>query len=128
MDRLLKGLTDICRSLCGLYLGGAAHADDVRAIAPSATAAEQQRQIIHSFASSNGLKLKSEKTEVVKFSQSKCRGQDQLQLAIHSIELVPQAMRLGYLWSNNLTAKPSVELNINNSFSHLSLWEDFLVI
>ena len=27
-------------SMCGLYLGGAAHADDVRAIASSATAAE----------------------------------------------------------------------------------------
>ena len=69
MDKLLKGLTDTSArvSLCGLYLGGAAHADDVWAIAPSATAAEQQSQIIHSFTSDNGLKLNSEKTEVVKF-------------------------------------------------------------
>ena len=72
--------------MCGLYLGGAAHADDVWAIASSATAAEQQSQIINDFAVCNGLKLNSNKTEVVRIAQSKSRGQHQLQLMHHSID------------------------------------------
>ena len=45
-------------SICGLYLGGTAHADDVRAIASSASATEEQGQIIQDFAIENGLRLK----------------------------------------------------------------------
>ena len=91
--------------MCGLYLGGAAHVDDVRAIASSATAAKQQSQIIHDFAVGNGLMLNSNKTEVVRKAQSKSRGQNQLQPVHHSIETIPQAVCLGYLWSHNLSAK-----------------------
>ena len=68
MDRLLQRLreTSSGMSICSLYLGGAAHADDVRVLASSAAVAEEQGQIIHSFATENGLKLNCEKTEVVK--------------------------------------------------------------
>ena len=64
MDKLLQQLkaTSAGLSICGLYLGGAAHADDVRAIA---SVTEEQGQIIHDFAVENGLKLNSEKTEIV---------------------------------------------------------------
>ena len=67
MDKLLQQLkaTSAGLSICGLYLGGAAHADDVRAIASSASVTEEQGQIIHDFAVENGLKLNSEKTEIV---------------------------------------------------------------
>ena len=67
MDKLLQQLkaTSAGLSICGLYLGGAAHADDVRAIASSASVTKEQGQIIHDFAVENGLKLNSEKTEIV---------------------------------------------------------------
>ena len=113
MDKLLQRLKETSAgvSLCGLYLGGAAHADDVRAIATSATVAKQQSQIIQSFATCHGLKFNSDKSEVVKISQSNSRGQTQLQLTNHSINTVPQAICLGYHWSHDLSAKPSVESN-----------------
>ena len=57
MDKLLQlKATSAGLSICGLYLGGAAHADDVRAIASSASVTEEQGQIIHDFAVENGLK------------------------------------------------------------------------
>ena len=117
MDKLLQRLKETSAgvSLCGLYLGGAAHADDVRAIATSATVAEQQSQIIQSFATCHGLKFNSDKSEVVKISQSNSRGQNQLQLTHHSTNTVPQAICLGYHWSHDLSAKPSVESNINKA-------------
>jgi hypothetical protein len=75
MDKLLQQLRDTfaALSICGLYLGGAVHADDVPAIAFSASVTEEQGQIMHDFAIGNGLKLNSEKTEIVKISQSNCR-------------------------------------------------------
>ena len=65
MDKLLQQLRDTSAglSICGLYLGGAAHADDIRAIASSASVTEEQGQIMHDFAIGNGLKLNSEKIE-----------------------------------------------------------------
>ena len=99
-------------SICGLYLGGAAHADDVRVLASSAAVAEEQGQIIHSFATENGLKLNCEKTEVVKISQ--CNH--------HIVEVIPHAVCLGYHWSHCLSARRGVEKNINKArrqFFHL---------
>ena len=95
MDKLLQQLkaTSAGLSICGLYLGGAAHADDVRAIASSASVTEEQGQIIHDFAVENGLKLNSEKTEIVKISQSNSREKGhlhRLHLVDHTIETVPQ--------------------------------------
>ena len=60
--------------MCGVYLGGAAHADDLWAIASSATAAKHQSKIIHDFTVGNGLKLSSNKTKVVQIEQSKSCG------------------------------------------------------
>ena len=117
MDGLLHRLRESSAgiSMCGLFLGGAAHADDVRAIASSATAAEQHSQILHNFAAENGLKLNSAKTEVVKISKSNSCEENHLQLEHHLIQTVPQAGCLGYQWSHNLSAKPCVESNINKA-------------
>ena len=120
MDKLLQQLkaTSAGLSICGLYLGGAAHADDVRAIASSASVTEEQGQIIHDFAVENGLKLNSEKTEIVKISQSNSREKGHLHhlhLVDHTIETVPQAVCLGYLWSHNLSARQGVKSNINKA-------------
>ena len=42
-------------SICGLYLGGSAHADDIRAVSNSLTSAEEQGMMISQFAARNGL-------------------------------------------------------------------------
>ena len=114
MDKLLQQLkeTSAGLSICGLYPGGAAHVDDVHAIASSASVTKEQGQIIHDFAVENGLKVNSEKTEIVEISQS---NRDHLHLVDHTIETVPQAVCLGYLWSHNLSARQSVKSNINKA-------------
>ena len=107
MDKLLQQLrgTSAGLSICGLYLSDEAHADDVCAIPSSASVTEEQGQIIHDFAIGNGLKLNSEKTEIVKISQSNSHEKDHLHLLEHTIETVPQAVCLGYLWSHHLSAR-----------------------
>ena len=117
MDKLLQQLkkTSAGLSICGLYLGGAAHADDVRAIAPSASAAEEQGQIIQNFAAENYLKLNREKTEIVRISQSKSCEKHNLQVLDLKIETAPHASCLGYTWSHNLSARRGVESNINKA-------------
>lgn len=66
-DKLLQQLkeTSAGLSIWGLYFWGAAHADDIRAIASSASAAEKQGQIIHELAVENSLKLS--KSKAVKY-------------------------------------------------------------
>ena len=117
MDTLLQRLreTSSGMSICGLYLGGAAHADDVRVLASSAAVAEEQGQIIHSFATENGLKLNCEKTEVVKISQSNHHVNNPLLLADHIVEVIPHAVYLGYHWFHCLSARRGVEMNINKA-------------
>ena len=117
MDKLLLLLKESSAGLSigGLYLGGASHADDVRAIASSASAAEEQSQFIQNFAIENGLKLNHEKTEIVRISQSKSSENHQLQILDLTIETVPHATCLGYTWSHNLSAKQGVEANINKA-------------
>ena len=57
-------------SIYNFYLGGAAHADDVRCIATSANIAKEQNLLISDFAYNNGLTLNMSKTEVVKISRN----------------------------------------------------------
>ena len=73
MDKLLLQLRESSAGLSigGLYLGGASHADDVCAIASSASAVEEQCQFIQNFAIENSLKLNHEKTEYLNQSAQK---------------------------------------------------------
>ena len=112
MDKLLRQLQETSpgTSIRGLYLGGAAHADDVRAIASSAIIAEEQSRIIQDFSTDN-LKLNGEKTEIVKLSRSNSHEKDCLHLLDHTVETTPQAVCLGYGltthqqdWAWNLTS------------------------
>ena len=59
VDELLQRLsTKGCgASICHLYLGGAAHADDVKGIASSTSVAEAQGVIISDFSSQRGFRL-----------------------------------------------------------------------
>ena len=116
MDDLLHQLS---QSNCGasiyrLYLSGAAHADNVRAIA-SSTSAKTQGAIISDFSLTHGLHLNSEKMEVVKISNSTQAPPDQISLSCSSVTTLHQAKCLGFLWSSSLSAKASIEHNITKA-------------
>ena len=119
MDKLLHQLSDErCGiSICGLYLGVAAHADDVRTIASSAAIAEVQGGVISEFAHNNGLLVNREKTEVVRIAVKKCLNENQEQQSSHNstVSTLPQAKCLGFMWSTTLSAKPGVEQNISSA-------------
>ena len=102
-------------SICGLYLGGSAHADDIRAVSNSLTSAEEQGMMISQFSARNGLQLNCEKTEVVKIARTNYHECDQLSLPDAIVQTAPQATCLGYRWSHNLSAKPNVEANISKA-------------
>ena len=57
-------------SVSGVFVGGAAHADDVRTTASSTSVLHEQMEIINQFTSRNMLCLNTSKTEVVRFSKS----------------------------------------------------------
>ena len=97
--------------------------DDVRALASSVSAAEEQGWIISEFAAQNSLHLNSEKTEVVKISKSNNK-REPLHLPGHTVETTPQAVCLGYVWSDNLSARRGVQSNINKALGFCSrlLW------
>ena len=117
MDDLLHQLSQSScgASICRLYLGGAAHADDVRAIASSTSGAEAQGAIISDFSSKHGLHLNSTKTEIVKISNNTQAPPEQISLTGPSVTTLHQAKCLGFLWSSSLSAKASVEHNINKA-------------
>ena len=71
VDTLLKDLrhNEAGLSLLGLFVGGAAHADDIRTIATSTSQISSQVSIINDFTSRNSLKVNSSKTEIVRISR-----------------------------------------------------------
>ena len=117
MDELLHRLSekDCGASICQLFLGGAAHADDVRAIASSKFVAEAQGAIISDFSSEHGLHLNRAKTEIVKVSNSTLSTSEHLSLVDSTVTTLPQAKCLGFLWSSTLSAKPGINHNINKA-------------
>ena len=117
MDELFHRLSekDCGASICQLFLGGAAHADDVRSIATSKFVAEAQGAIISDFSSENGLHLNRAKTEIVKVSNSTFSTPEHLPLVDSTVTTLPQAKCLGFLWSSTLSAKPGIDHNINKA-------------
>ena len=111
MDKLLSELSGMKAgvSICELYLGGAAHADDVRTVATSAKGAEELGLLISDFAGNNGLTLNRSKTEVVKISRNHSSADNSLMLLNTSIPIVAQAKCLGYQWNKSMPAKTVVE-------------------
>ena len=114
MDKLLNRLRDEQAgvSIEGLFLGGAAHADDVRTIASSLASAEAQGALILEFATQNGLSLNQSKTEIVKVSKSQNPGHAQLHILDSVVDTIPHAKCLGFHWSHSLSARHGVEENI----------------
>ena len=106
MDQLLHQLLEEKAgvSICNLFLGGAAHAHNVRATASSSTDAEIQGKIIADFSSCNGLTLNCTKTEVVKISCTHHHPPEDIHLTDATTHTVPQAKCLDYLWSDSLSS------------------------
>ena len=74
-------------SIHGNFVGGAAHADDLRTIATSKCSVIEQADIIDKFTFSNHLKLNSSKTEIIRISYCHPHGGSiTSQLAIRSIQ------------------------------------------
>ena len=113
MDDLLKNMevNGSNFSLAGIPIGGAAHADDVRALSTNITDVGYQDEIIECFADSHGLKLNLSKRELVKIS-SKPSTLKMIDINGKPVVMQPEAVCLGYRWSQNLSATKAVEENI----------------
>ena len=114
MDKLLYSLKhkNTGVSICSLYLGGAAHTDNVRTIATSTQSATEQSKIVSKFPSDNGLKLNPSKTEIVRFlttaSLSLCSN---ITIDESLLPLLSQASCLEYCWSRTLSLTPAIQEN-----------------
>ena len=113
MDSLLRDFrwSNIGLSVSGSFVGGAAHADDIRTVASSSSVLQIQANIINQFTTTNSLKLNTSKTEVVRFSKSTFL-EGSVILNDESIDFVPEAKCLGVWWNHNLSAHKSVNENI----------------
>ena len=99
-------------SLLGLFVGGAAHADDIRTIATSTSQISSQVSIINDFTSRNRMKDNSSKTEIVRISRQPFLP-EQIELSpTNIITTLPEVKCLGTWWSHNLSALKSVQENI----------------
>ena len=112
MDKMLQKLEDDNAgiSICNLFLGGASHTDDIRAISTSKKVSENQCKIISNAASLNGLSLNAKKTEVVAFSLHSATNHE----VMHNLNvpILMSAKCLGYKWCRSLSPKLAIEENI----------------
>ena len=114
MDDMLQ---DLCQAkssitLNGLHLGTAAHADDIRAITQTFEGVQEITSSLCSTTSSKGLKLNTDKTEIVALTTSVPRS---AQFSAHTNEqlsIVPAAKCLGYWWQYNMQARKAVNEGI----------------
>ena len=86
--------------------------NDVRTVAASVRAAEEQSVQVSKFTSHQGLTLNKSKTEVVKFLSNTISRAESINLVGSPIAVIPQAKCLGYTWNRSLSAKPAVKDNI----------------
>ena len=72
MDEMLKEMTanGAGVSIAGLYLGSAAHADDIRSLSQTRSATERQAATLVNFTTKNGLQINASKSEVVALSMT----------------------------------------------------------
>ena len=105
IDPLLKTLRDnnAGLSVYGTYIGGAAHADDLRTATATKNSIIQQVDIIEEFTSANHLKLNSSKTEIIKISRN-FPDPEPIQVLNWDVTTVASAKCLGVWWQFNLSA------------------------
>ena len=101
-------------SICGTFVGGAAHADDLRTIAKNKDCISQQYSIIDQFTLNHHLKLNLSKTKIIKISRH-LSAPEQIHLPQLEISTTPSAKCLGIWWQNNLIAERSINDNITKA-------------
>ena len=116
IDPLLKTLRDnnAGLSVYGTYIGGAAHADDLRTATATKNSIIQQVDIIEEFTSANHLKLNSSKTEIIKISRN-FPDPEPIQVSNWDVTTVASAKCLGVWWQFNLSALRAVQENISKA-------------
>ena len=129
MDRLLKKLESASLGLKinDLFVGGFAHADDIRTITNSTSSLNAQLEAVSSFTSENFLQLNPSKCEIVSFSRQSRSSQPQLSLDGAIIPCNDGAKCLGYVWSSTLSSKPMIEHNVTKARKSFSLLTAALV-
>ena len=99
-------------SVLGTFVGGAAHADDLRTIATTKNTIATQVNIIDNFTSKHSLRLNQAKTEIVKITLQPNQFEKVAINHLNTITTLPAAKCLGVWWSHNLSALRSVQENI----------------
>ena len=94
------------------FVGGFAHADDIRTITNSIASLNAQLESVSSFSSNNFLQLNPSKCEIVSFSRQSTISQPQLSLDGAILPSRDGAKCLGYVWDSSLSSKPMIEHNI----------------
>ena len=97
-------------TVCGLYLGAFAHADDIRTLSTNISDCQLQINVLKEFATSQGLTLNIDKCEAV-ISPSTPANMTHIEAGPLKIPLTHSARCLGAWWSPDLSCK----LWLNNS-------------
>ena len=116
MDPLLKKLESATLGLKinNLFVGGFAHADDIRTITNSTSSLNAQLEAVSSFTSENFLQLNPSKCEIVSFSRQSSNAQPQLSLDGATLPCNDGAKCLGYV-NSTLSSKPMIEHNVTKA-------------
>ena len=114
IDPLLKTLRDhnAGLSVYGTYIGGAAHADDLRTATATKNSTAQQVDIIEEFTSANYLRLNSSKTEII---SRNLPDPEPIQILNWDVTTIASAKCLGVWWQFNLSALRAVQENISKA-------------
>ena len=114
MDEMLKEMSanGAGVSIVGLYLGSAAHADDIRSLSQTISATKSKAATLVNFTTNNGLQINACKTEVVALSMTNHTPNFTFSVAGHQIGTKPEAKCLGYWWKSNLGSAKSVEATL----------------
>ena len=117
MDPLLKKLesASLVLKINDMFVGGFAHADDIRTITNSTSSLNARLEAVSSFTSENFLQLNPSKCEIVSFSRQSRSSQPQLSLDGDIIPCNDSAKCLGYVWSSTLSSKPMIEHNVTKA-------------
>ena len=101
-------------SVCGLYLGAFAHADDIRTLSTNLSDCQCQINLVKDFAPSQGLTLNIEKCEAV-VSPSTPANMSHIVAGPLQIPLTNSARCLGAWWSPSLSCEKWVNNNIEKA-------------
>ena len=117
IDPLLRELDRnfLGSSICGLFLGAFAHADDIRTVTSCVNTLNQQMEVVQSFAAKNALTLNISKCEIVIVFPSTIVTESVCTLNEHPLVPVESAKCLGYWWTWNLSASKAIDEGIKKA-------------